>query len=375
MSNITQLKTVVKAYLQTQHPATEINSLFSQGDAGAAETLIDSLILQAANNARRAGEMKHDFQLADVTVAGVIPTDGTGLDLNALTIDGSTGQLKTLHSVSLRTNNVDRPLRFESKQRMVHRLIERQDKSDWETGAWENELSYCGTTDQRVLVHGWRLFLYPESSADTTVYVDGNRWLPDYSVAAVGVQQTETGTVSGTVSSSGDMRVNVFGTGLTGVNYVTVGVLQNDTAAQVATKLANAFNASHPYRTTYTLDVYDTNKLRLTCLQPAANDAALSFTVTNHTAAGITPFGSVNGVVGVADTQQATQNQTDFFLQYGFEYMQWATIVEVNHLVQTFVPRQEGSLAPPEKLRDLAFANFMTWDSYMRESGRNIVLD
>lgn len=63
------------------------------------------------------------------------------------------------------------------------------------------------------------------------------------------------------------------------------------------------------------------------------------------------------------------------FLQYGFEYMQWATVVEANHLFQTFVPRQEGSLPPPIKERDDALRRLIDWDVYQYESGRNIVLD
>ena len=60
---------------------------------------------------------------------------------------------------------------------------------------------------------------------------------------------------------------------------------------------------------------------------------------------------------------------TDWFLKHGYAYMQWAAIVETNHLLQTFVPRQEGSLSPPEQMREREFAALREHDCYASDGG------
>ena len=67
------------------------------------------------------------------------------------------------------------------------------------------------------------------------------------------------------------------------------------------------------------------------------------------------------------DLQSSTP--TDFFIENGFEYMQWATIKELNYLFQTFVPRQEGNVIPdPKAERDEAWRDFLLWDAYLVDS-------
>lgn len=58
------------------------------------------------------------------------------------------------------------------------------------------------------------------------------------------------------------------------------------------------------------------------------------------------------------------EDDTDFFLQKGFEFMQWQTIIEMNHMLLKFVPRQEGTLPPPTQARDIALENLIVCDSY-----------
>lgn len=57
-------------------------------------------------------------------------------------------------------------------------------------------------------------------------------------------------------------------------------------------------------------------------------------------------------------------DDSDFFLKRGFEFMQWQCIIELNHMLMKFIPRQEGSLAPPTQARDIAFENLLLADSY-----------
>lgn len=61
-------------------------------------------------------------------------------------------------------------------------------------------------------------------------------------------------------------------------------------------------------------------------------------------------------------------NPSDFFIEHGFQYMQWAIVCELNHVFQRFVPRQEGVLSPPEQKAEAAWRDLLLWDTYMVDS-------
>lgn len=54
----------------------------------------------------------------------------------------------------------------------------------------------------------------------------------------------------------------------------------------------------------------------------------------------------------------------DFFIEFGFEYMQWSIIIELNFFLQTFVQRRDGNVGSPEALRQEAWRDLLLWDSY-----------
>lgn len=54
----------------------------------------------------------------------------------------------------------------------------------------------------------------------------------------------------------------------------------------------------------------------------------------------------------------------DFLVEHGFEYLQWAVILELNYSFQTFVFRQEGNPGAPEKKLAAAWESLVNWDSY-----------
>lgn len=62
-----------------------------------------------------------------------------------------------------------------------------------------------------------------------------------------------------------------------------------------------------------------------------------------------------------------SEEDTNFMLQDGFEFMMWQTLIEVNHLHEVFVSRQEGNLAPPTRHRDAAFDVLVRADSFLVE--------
>lgn len=59
-------------------------------------------------------------------------------------------------------------------------------------------------------------------------------------------------------------------------------------------------------------------------------------------------------------------NDEDFMTRHGADYLMWGTVVEVNHMIRSLIPRQEGTLAPPVGLRDAAMVSLITWDDYLK---------
>lgn len=73
----------------------------------------------------------------------------------------------------------------------------------------------------------------------------------------------------------------------------------------------------------------------------------------------------------LADYTAANLNDavaTDFFLQYGANFLQWSIICELNFLFRTFVTRQEGNVTSPEKEREKAWRELLLWDTYKVDS-------
>ena len=59
----------------------------------------------------------------------------------------------------------------------------------------------------------------------------------------------------------------------------------------------------------------------------------------------------------------------DFLMQYGSDYLTWDVVCRLNVFNKEFVPRQEGNVAPPTDLRDAAWAKLIAWDGQLITTG------
>jgi hypothetical protein len=97
------------------------------------------------------------------------------------------------------------------------------------------------------------------------------------------VAQVETATVGGAATASANVIVTVTGVGITGSPLaINVAVLNGDTAAQVATKIRAALNATAAITALYTVGGATTAVI-LTRTVPAANDATLNIAIDGTT--------------------------------------------------------------------------------------------
>lgn len=60
---------------------------------------------------------------------------------------------------------------------------------------------------------------------------------------------------------------------------------------------------------------------------------------------------------------QDTDNNSDFMLQFGDDFLMWDSCVRLNPLVKEFVPRQQGNVPAPTDERDQAWQDLVTWDA------------
>lgn len=67
-------------------------------------------------------------------------------------------------------------------------------------------------------------------------------------------------------------------------------------------------------------------------------------------------------------TNLSDSTPTDFLIRYGFQYMQWAIINELNFYFKTFVPREEGNLTAPQQEEEVAWRKLLLWDTYQVDS-------
>lgn len=73
----------------------------------------------------------------------------------------------------------------------------------------------------------------------------------------------------------------------------------------------------------------------------------------------------------LADYNAASLTLTDdpdFFVRYGYNFMQWSIINELNFLFKTFVQREEGNLGAPEQKASDAWRDLLLWDTYQVDS-------
>lgn len=109
----------------------------------------------------------------------------------------------------------------------------------------------------------------------------------NYAMYAGGVQQVETATVTGTITTAGNAKVIVTAAGMTGSpKTISVAVALNDSAAVVAQKIREKLALDAAVTALFNAGGTGT-AVTLTRKVPAANDATLNINIDNDTCAGL----------------------------------------------------------------------------------------
>lgn len=161
-------------------------------------------------------------------------------------------------------------------------------------------------------------------------------------VAVSGTPQVETATAAGTVSGTGNGKVTVTGSGITGSPLVvTFAVTNGDTAATWAAAARAALRATPAVTALYMVGGSGTS-ITLTRLAKAANDSSLNMALDNDTSTGITTAASsANTTAGVATGEAAADAVV----------VAWTTRADAIAFAQTLA----GHSALPDQYRPSSF--------------------
>lgn len=291
----------------------------------------DALILTALNSSRVWLERKHDFRLADVDVEITVTTT-VGGDLNKARLLGSTGNLLDDDW----TETGDGTLYVSNGVGFMAGLVSAKGKH-----AQEVIITNGGEANGR-----WSV----EMLTETFVVIK----LPGVS------NQKITGATLNFKGALEYVRVkSIHQAYVKGSDGKLTPIFVRDRRSQANLKLRE--------RSLQTVDRYpDDNKFETT--GDARQVVIGNSSVTVYPA----PANDVNLVLDANRWMPVYEHDdySDFFTEFGTDFMIWQSVIMLNYKYQKFVPRTEGSLYPPEKLRDEALLTLLQWDNFVHNNGR-----
>lgn len=330
--NLAILKTIVAAYLQRNTSDLTINGV--------------DMFLRAANNVRRNLELLYDWEysrvLANIDIDGIT---GGNLANAVIQLGVATNGIKQIVAVSRqRPDGTWIPLDFTRVDIPIERDRTELEFSDnlfpYLRYPSDAQINARGTTSS-IVQRGNSLYIHPRfnniPSTTYNVQLEAFGWLSHYSTAnSMRTLTTSDTPVTFTLPVQQPYPQEPIDTATTGYPVTGVGT-QWLTQLQIGDTLLTA--GSHTLTVLWVVN----DKLFYVASTPTV-ETNVSF--------------SING----------SDNPEDFLVEHGASYFQWAIICEMNFIFQTFIPRQEGIMAPPTQMRDDALRELTLWNYYMVDS-------
>lgn len=335
MSNYSELREQVLGYLQQSVTLTDPFPGVA-GDAGDKAALIDTLILRAANNARHKAELLNDWVYNEGSAAVTVPAGGFVLLTNLTDIESEevfTG-FKNVKEIT----HEGCPIFGQGRLFGLRRKFLRKS---------------LYTRSRAEIFAGRRLRITPDADEDTELVVYGTRWMNAY-------DSTSTQTTTMTLVAGENCPFPEYN----GLVFYESGTF-NEKPLYLSTSNDAIFTDSFGTWSVTTLWPATDEVLATSTTEPipATPDLVDNFN---------TPTGGGADISFTVGTSAEPSSNTDWLLEHGFEYMQWATICETNYLLKVFLPRTEGSLPAPTRERDDALESLLRWDTEMVNAQLNI---
>lgn len=331
MSTLLEIKTAVASYFELTTSDLTVNG--------------QDLFLLAANQVRKTAELNHDFEfnrkLVTVTVNGATGGDlTTAVDSTSVAVD-----IKTVLEVGLldQTNNIV-PVDWTTLAESFER--QRGDNPHlWPRYPTDGQARSGPSGSNRFTVAGDRISWWPRTSdtdaTNTTLYLEVYGFSLDWAA------QNYTAVVAG---GGGVIALNTtyYPHGTHNNKPLYISVTDGDTPSAI-------------YFIWYSGTAWIINQVVGT---PGSNYHSLTSTSDS-------PAGSYTGHGTYTPTAVVTAGAAStLWTSHGAQYLQWATVVQLNYLFKKFVPRQEGNLSPPEKLAEVGLQALIDWDDYKFEQFR-----
>jgi len=328
MKTIEDLTVAVKRYLTSN---TQLVNWF-QGSAQSEKSLdaqIDEAILAAANNARKYAERLHEFSFSE-RIGRATLTSGCPLSLNHVPVK-----------------------KFSRDRNAVE--IENAIRLDWDENEWP-ELVLEGeppkTNIESVSFHGAATTGFEVGKKYHVIEI-GENSDNDY-VLRLGIAPGELPDISGYTIWADTAEFARFKT----VKNVNLYDMRTRLSVPIRTHMRRTESIRNQRINMLSFyDPYPHEPWTEHTREPQAICTGEFITVEPPGDTAIT----VDGNVWLPEYTKCTD--TDQILQNGFDFMMWQSIVEVNHMLLKFVPRQEGTIAPPTQARDVALESLIVWDS------------
>lgn len=311
------------------------------------------LFLVAANNARREAEQLHNFEMS--RISGTLNIDGTaGGQLSAIAINGGSSNSVVVTGTITPADALG--TYYANGTVGGKTYYERAGTALWKL--------YWSVTDtswyiQRFTDYNDTSLLWGRSAPNALVTGTFNSPLG----GATGTATATLGatTFSGVKEITAVTRVNSIG------YSIPVPYMREDMALDRDRDLNN-LDADTFYYFRYPSDADFLLQHNATAIVQRNNALYIypgGVNITSPYAVGIRGYGWLSEYT---DSNLTDTNPTDYFIQYGPSYMQWACICELNYLFQRFVSRQEGVLSAPEKKKEEAWQKLLVWDAYSIDS-------
>lgn len=318
--NIGELQTIIANYLSTTTAALIVSAV--------------DLTLLALNNARRTAERQHDFAYAQTNLPFSIASTGSSF-ANGVGITGG-----ILASGSTTPNITTAPFNI------------------------------IGS------LNGFDLYAAMISSTYWLLFNNGTTWIisqtgynPSDFFSMTSTAQSPVGTyaahgaysgnpvLSGESQFIGIKRVQNVSLPISG-GFIPIEFLTNDDF-NARLRMQTGRSAYNPGLTPRMLGFYSENPICIQQGQTLSLEPASQFTFPVAASLSVTQW--------MPDYVLPTDS--DFFVEFAPEYLQWQGILECNKLIKFFVERREGNLQEPDVIVEAtaAYNSLIEWDKSIRD--------
>lgn len=308
------------------------------------------LFLQAINEVRRQAELDYDFHFQEKLLTVSVDTiTGGSLDLAVLYGTSTIVEIKTLVDIGLfdEFNNllpaewttVDESMNRQRQEEPYRRV---RYPSDGQV-----QSSACGL--RRFTVINNSLYSFPKPQTGETLNVGLNAFI--FSDDWTDLQSAAS--ADGAVTPPG-VHTTYYQYGTYNDHLLFLSVL---TGVGATNPLYAIWSSGTTWYITPANMIGDTT------------NTYFSFVSTSQDPSGTYTAGA-SGSGSPVISYTPANSISDVWTTHGAQFLLWSTIIKLNHKFQSFVPRQEGVLAPPQAQADGGLQSLITWDSNKYELNR-----